>query len=412
MNSIEELLKEVKDISQRYDERAKIAGDNYNVFEVLNIRSKEDSHSRILTNILDPKGIHDCGDIFLRLFFEKFLPDKSNIDFSNCKVRREYYAGDLGRPDIRIFCQDFGIVIENKIDAPDRKKQLSNYDTLLKNECGKGKYRLFYLTKDGRKASKESHCYVTYKRLAYYKDPDVIESESENDSDNSELLGNDILSWIECCKEKVLNKPLIRATLEQYINLFKKTREDEMSEEIVEVLAKDADNIEAAFKIEKNVRFLNLQKYLIYKNLFKPLEKWVATEKSDLHLEVKTEVETDSLWKKYFKVITVEKKEWCDKNFRICFEFGEKIARFEDLHYGLTFTKDCPIDKNPEIVEKLRHSSTPPTPEWYQLYQFKEYNNWDRNVFAILSKPDNDVVESFKKKIEDMLTFIKERNLI
>ena len=410
MNNIEELLKEVKNISQRYEEIAKIAGDNYNVFEVLNIRSKEDSHSRILTNILDPKGIHDCGDIFLRLFFEKFLHDKNNIDFSNCQVYREYYAKELGRPDICIFCQDFGIVIENKIDAPDQGTQLSRYDELLKKKYGEKKYRLFYLTKDGREASKESHCNVEYIRLAYYKDPDVIEIE------NSNLIKNDILSWIKCCQEKVFNKPLIRETLEQYINMIKiitgQTRSIIMSKDILKMLAKDADNIEAAFEIGENFRSLKLQKHLIHENLFQPLAEWAATEHNDLHLEIKTEIETEKLWKKWFKVITVEKKEWCDKNFRICFEFGEKIAKFEDLHYGLTFTKDCPINKNPEIVEKLRHSSTPPTPEWYQLYPFKECNNWYKNEFAILSKPDNAIVEYFIDKIESLLKFLKEQNLI
>jgi hypothetical protein len=186
-----------------------------------------------------------------------------------------------------------------------------------------------------------------------------------------------------------------------------------MSEEIVKIIteAEDAEKIKAAFRIADNIQKHKLPKYLILKNLVTPLKEWMATEKSDLHLDVKTEIETN-LWKKYLKVITIEKKEWGDKNFRICFEFDEKTTKFGNLHYGLTFTKDCPINRNPEIVEKLRHSSTPPTPEWYQLYQFNEYNDWDKDVFAILSKPDNAIVKSFIDKIENLLKFLKEQNLI
>jgi hypothetical protein len=400
MNNIEELLKEVKDISQRYDEIAKIAGDNYNVFEVLNIRSDEDSHSRILTNILDPKGIHDCGDIFLRLFFEKFLPDKSNIDFSNCQVYREYYAKELGRPDICIFCEDFGIVIENKIDARDQETQLSRYNELLKNKYGEKKYRLFYLTKDGREASDKSHCNVEYMRLAYYKEPDVIENDSDSDSDsgneNNNLIKNDILSWLKCCQEKAFNKPLIRETLEQYINLFKKTRRIKMSEEVVKVLAKDAENIKAAFEITANTRNLKLQKYLIYENLFKPLKEWIPEG-----LEIETEEDVGISW---FKIISIRKKEWDDKNVRICFEFGGTRGKFENLYYGLAFTKS-ELDKNSEITKKLGYFNQ----AWYQQYKFKEYKNWDRDVFAKLSEPDNDIVKSFKDKINELLDILKEK---
>jgi len=397
MNSIEELLKEVKDISQRYDEIAKIAGDNYNVFEVLNIRSDEDSHSRILTDILNPNGKHDCGDIFLKLFFEKFLPDKSNIYTSNCQVHREYYTKELGRPDICIFCQDFGIVIENKIDALDQEKQLSRYDELLKKKYGEKKCRLFYLTKDGREASKESHCNVEYKRLAYYKDPNVIDSDGK--SDNSELIDNDILSWLKCCQEKVFNKPLIRETLEQYINLFKKTRRDKMSEDVVKALAKDAENIKAAFEITANTRNLKLQKYLIYENLFKPLKEWIPEG-----LEIETEEDVGISW---FKIISIRKKEWDDKNVRICFEFGGTRGKFENLYYGLAFTTS-ELDKDSEITKKLGYVNH----AWYQVYQFKEYNYWDRDVFAKLSKPDNGVVESFKEKINELLDILKGNNLI
>jgi len=416
MNSIEELLKEVKDISQRYAEIAKITGDNYNVFEILGIRSDEDSHSRILTNILDPKGIHDCGDVFLKLFFEKFLPDVIVNDFSKCKVYKERYIGDLGRIDIYIDCQNFGVIIENKIYAEDQDKQLERYDEFLKEryEDNKEKYRLFYLTLDGRKASKESHCNIEYMRLAYSKATDAIENESdsESESDNSKLIDNDILSWLKCCQEKVFNKPLMRETLEQYINLIKiltgQTRRIIMSEDILKVLAKNAENIKAAFEIGENLRTLKLQKRLISENLVKPLIEWAAREQDDLQLEIKTEIETENVWRKWFKVITVEKKEWYDQNFRIGFEFGGNIGTFQNLYYGLTFTKDWPIKKNPEIVEKLGYAQN----SWYWVDTFNEYNNWNGDVFAKLIEPNNAIVDSFIKKIEKLLDFLKSKKLI
>jgi len=120
---------DIKDIASLLDKISCInekSGEKFNIFEILDTRD-ESSHSKILTMLLDPKGPHGKGYLFLKLFFENFLPNVIINDFSSCKVYREHYIGDLGRIDIYIDCQNFGVVIENKInDADDQYAQLKN----------------------------------------------------------------------------------------------------------------------------------------------------------------------------------------------------------------------------------------------------------------------------------------------
>jgi hypothetical protein len=152
--------------------------------------ANKDYHLKMLTDMLNPEGMHEYDDIVLKLFFEKFLPDKIDIDFSKCKLHREYFSGE-GQPDIYINCGDFGIIIENKIWMPEQETQLPRYKEALEEKYGEGKYHLFYLTLDGR----ESKSGIG-KPLSYCKD---------------------ILSWVELCDKTVCDDPSVNEVLKRYI---------------------------------------------------------------------------------------------------------------------------------------------------------------------------------------------------
>ena len=79
-NKFKELLGKVKKITAKYEEIAYLKGENFNVFNVLDRRTDEvRTHSAMIVELLNPKGSHGMGDIFLSFF----------IDIVNEKIKNE-----------------------------------------------------------------------------------------------------------------------------------------------------------------------------------------------------------------------------------------------------------------------------------------------------------------------------------
>ena len=117
-----------------------------NVWEAVNLARSELKHCSFLRWLLDPRGSHYQGDLFLKRFIERYsehFPEEIPIDeLSSCNVKSEDTDYAAGRVDISITGRSFIIVIEAKIDAPEREKQLSDYSNISEN--------IVFLTKDGR----------------------------------------------------------------------------------------------------------------------------------------------------------------------------------------------------------------------------------------------------------------------
>ncbi len=168
--------------------------ENYNIFKVLGIQTSEvKAHTPFLYNLLDPKGSHGQGDLFLMTFFNKFIDEdkRESLILSNTDdyyLRMEKRANDKGRMDIYITSKDlnksFGIVIENKIYAGDQEDQLDRYDNFLRTQGFDTKI-LIYLTPWGNNPSEKS----------------ISKEKRETLKENKDLINlsyhYDIKSWLE-----------------------------------------------------------------------------------------------------------------------------------------------------------------------------------------------------------------------
>ena len=83
IQSIQNLLQHVGIIRKKYDDFAEITGENFNVFDILNVNSDELSHSLFISYLLDAKGKHGQKDLFLKLFInqlkDRFQTEKNDI---------------------------------------------------------------------------------------------------------------------------------------------------------------------------------------------------------------------------------------------------------------------------------------------------------------------------------------------
>ena len=140
---ISELLSFTKTHQRHAKALARATGQHFNIFKILRIGHLEvKTHSPILGALLDPKGSHEQGATFLRLFLSKFgiTEGKFNAKSPATTMKLEYDCGEVGRIDIML---DDGvgskIFIENKIYAPEGEDQIKNY---LRREPK----AMFYLT--------------------------------------------------------------------------------------------------------------------------------------------------------------------------------------------------------------------------------------------------------------------------
>lgn len=145
-----------------------------NIFSVLKLESMEIRHSNFLGWLLDPKGSHNLGDIFLRWFLKDIfaLGKSENIDefeidgynFSNLKVYRE-----LHNIDILLVSDKFVVAIENKVYSKEHSNQLTKYRKIIEKKYKEYEKIFVYLTPYGDSPNNEIdskiYCSYSYEKI-------------------------------------------------------------------------------------------------------------------------------------------------------------------------------------------------------------------------------------------------------
>ncbi len=271
MNGIQSLFDKICLLSQAYKRLEDEKGENYNLFKVIDMTSNETSvHSAFLADLLSPKGLHHMGDTFLRLFTNEFLNGMS-FSTETAIVEREKYIGPVtattgGRLDIIVTDTDKkAIIIENKIYASDQENQLIRYHNYA--EKNTSEHKLFYLSLDGTVHDED--------KTAKHDNKELIEER------HYLTLSYDsgILKWLEQCREKVVDKPLIREGISHYINLIKhltnQTISKEMEKDLKDLILENPKYIQNLGIIREaiNISMVELQRRF-WELLKKKMEKF------------------------------------------------------------------------------------------------------------------------------------------
>lgn len=290
MKDILHLLDSICQIAKTYKKIEVAKGEGYNLFRVIDMTSNETSvHSAFIADLLTPQGMHQMETIFLELFAKQFLCD---MDFlvEGAKVEREKYIGATttetgGRLDIIITdIKGNAVIIENKIYASDQENQLIRYYNYAQKLHSK--YKLFYLSLDGIVHNEAKTATSENISLKEKKDYHTIS------------YSKDILEWLEKCREKVVNKPLIREGISHYINLIKyltnQTLSKEMEQDLKEIIIKNPAYIKnlgvikeaiTLSEIELQKKFWRLLKEKMQEQQFPVIEdktyRYVFDEKED-----------------------------------------------------------------------------------------------------------------------------------
>jgi hypothetical protein len=371
------LLSQISSITKKHDGISRITGEYFNIFNLLNVTYHEISHSKIIASLLDTKGSHGKGDVFLKLFISSVGLTDKDFATNDASVEIEKFIGYIsedyssgGYIDIVISNnKNQKILIENKLGAEDQRNQLLRYHNW------NPRAHLLYLTLDGQEPSE----YSTGKLVDYYK---CISYEKH------------ILDWLKLCKKETVDNPLLRETLTQYIILIKQiteqSRSDEVEKDYLGIILKDADNVSAAFTISTLVNSIKIN---IFEKIFDPMIRKIAEE-----LGLLVEFDSDVYWNKE-KGFRLFKQDW--NKTRIIFEFERN--NFRDMYCGITDVV-IPKDLQEECIENQKFEVA----EGYPLYKYMDdCLSWSDEVLLEIYNNNNKLISTFKDRIIELEAIVR-----
>ncbi len=193
LSNIQTLLNSVKPYLAQYG----TLKNEFNVFASLRMESDEVRlHTRLISSILSYDSDRNLQTNFLETFL-KLLNDVNKFELGNALIKAEHKFGEInkdktkgGIADIYLTDGKQYIAIEVKIYAGDQPQQLIRYyNSLVEQAKGdKAKIKLFYLTLNGKKPSKQSISIIKGKtKLIEGTDYDRIS------------FKDTILSWLKKC---------------------------------------------------------------------------------------------------------------------------------------------------------------------------------------------------------------------
>lgn len=349
LSKIDALISREKAIQEEKYKR----GESFNIFKVCGVNHYEVTHSSILAELLDPKGSHGQGGLFLKEFLVTagvYDPQYRDCNDFIVNTEHSFFINTnngicTGRIDIIISSPTAAIIIENKIYAADQQDQLKRYDTYLKASQWKNNYKILYLTLDNHDPGDENSKNVCYTPISY-KD--------------------DIIKWLLKAIQLIDDKPIIRETIYQYIqHLRTLTNTIDMNDtnknEMLDYMLKHSDATLRIIKMKED-----FENHVISNIVLNSL-KTVANR---YNFELKFDLDELSVRSKClgFEFIPYPTSKWS-----IAFEF--QCSNLRQCCIGV-FTKDGNF--TPTQTKKLDIFSYEPTIQWFYGWDYlREYRDWD-----------------------------------
>ncbi|MGA2541238.1 MAG: PD-(D/E)XK nuclease family protein [Verrucomicrobiota bacterium] len=214
-------------------------GERFNLFNILQVDHYEvRTHSPLLAELLNPKGSHGQGAVFLQHFLTELKIH--DFDAESAQVDTEVSIGDQGRLDIVITDGNGrSIFIENKIRAVLQAKQLERYH---KHDP---KAILLFLTLNGDPP-------------ADWATNTVYNSDSFKRIFQAASYKTDIVRWLESCRKEATAAPGVRETMTQYIHVLQRLTQQNTSTRMNNELIKAVLTDKETYLAYANLRDANL----------------------------------------------------------------------------------------------------------------------------------------------------------
>ena len=374
-----ELLRFTETHHSHHEELMRATGGNFNLFQVLGIGHYEvKTHSPILAELLNPKGRHGQGELFLKLFLDQIGIGKADFEAKDAKVTTEYYVGEKtddsgGRIDI-IIKDGSGrkILIENKIHAPDQEKQMTRYRNF------DDKAHLFYLTLQGNYPSNLSPAETE-------KIGCILISYAEH-----------VLKWLITCRKEAACIPGVREIISQYITLIEelthKSTTMETNKKLIEEITGSRGALQAFYTLREADSAVQTELISRLDTQLHVMAKAIGLKKEGVLEELDRK---DS-------VFSFSNPGLIRCNLHIGFSFEK--GGYNNFCFGFKKTdpdRDCPANGDLPLDFKAKFQSEPPS-DWWPAWSYFEdpYRHWRHDAFEGIRS--GQLAENLKVKIESM----------
>jgi len=196
---------------------------SFNVFDL--IRPDENRLSDVLALLLNPRGAHGQGDLFLRLLIKHLDSGLSPQHTKQAWVQREAPTHRIDnnrrRIDVLVDANDL-VAIENKVNAAEQQEQVKDYLEHLRcwSESRSVRSTLIYLTPGGRPPDSISR--------------EIVDREVAGNQLRCWSYGQHLREWLEVCRSQC-EAPRFRDFLSDfihYIELVLKRESENQQEQI------------------------------------------------------------------------------------------------------------------------------------------------------------------------------------
>lgn len=168
-----EVAKKVQDLPSVHPLRSPVTA-----FGMIDYGRLETAYTRALAWLLSPNERHGFGDAIAREVLKKWIPDLNHIVLSITRTISEYYlplgGNRFGRIDLWIEAKTTDgkrqlpilVVVETKIDSPQKPEQLRAYTQAIGNLQGFDKRVLIHLVLDSERSLPKGWIRASFKTLA------------------------------------------------------------------------------------------------------------------------------------------------------------------------------------------------------------------------------------------------------
>ena len=206
---LDEICSTVQRINSTVTKRRQETPGTMNIAEIMNRHHLENQHSNILGFLLDSSEKHhhpEYGEEFLKIVKGKELQVKGSSIIS---IKREESTDEARRMDLFIETENDLIILENKINAEDQFRQISDYISFVENNYSNNKNILvIYLTPFGKDPSEKS--------IPIHELNELIKQKRYIKFSYQE----DILRWLLKLQTRE-SEPELKSGLIQYIDVIK-----------------------------------------------------------------------------------------------------------------------------------------------------------------------------------------------
>lgn len=352
-NVLTEFSEKINSIATNVETKYKGEYKGYNILDYLTKHHLEEFHTSLISDLLNPKGKHSNGGVFLKAFIEvalskdrdesagfarffKQLQGFNDEDYSDAVVEKEFQIRDTkdpliyGRIDvfIRFASKKINLVLENKIYSSEGVDQLKRYDGYCKTL--EEDFSILYLTLHGDVPTSSKG--IDYVSLSYDKQ---------------------IEKWLEQCS-KLTNDNALKEGLNAYKNMlhtkFFDSKYERLMKEITDFIINQPNKELLKHQVEIKDALIPVRNY--YRDEF--FRKVVDRLRKKYQVEIVNEglktIDIKDIWYRKYNGILIK-----DKNLTYTFNDESKTMYFliehdwYELYYGFVII----VEKNgPPVYEK------------------------------------------------------------